>query len=501
MISDQYSYNGAGRGWGWPLVLVLLLGALAGPAGCASPKRYNYQEVKQEYAASRPAAAGQAGREQATLQTLSGELTLRQAIGRALELNPDQEASLARIRQSEALVDQAMASFWPMISLQAAYQRGDAPSAYLFTAIDQRSLDPTQSFNYPGTFQNYELGLRAKWNLYRGGRDLLQRRLAETGLEISRLDRQSVNNALVASVIKAFYNCLAARDFTAITAESVNTVAAQLRVMELRHRAGGALKSDVLSLQVRLAQAQEDQVRAQNNLQLALAALANLMGADMDAEFTPRGGGQPAVETPRAYGHGLAVALRLRPELQQARQRVVQARLALDRAKGGYLPSLDAQSRLYLDAWNPGDFDTQKANWLAGLVLNWDVFTGLSTPARVRQAQARLKEMLAVDRKATQSVQLDVKSAYLNRQAARARLAVSRASVAQAEQSLRLVKRQYDGGSATVTRYLEAELARSQARMRAAAAEYDRQKAAADIARSLGLWAPYARQEAKRHAP
>ncbi len=59
----------------------------------------------------------------------------------------------------------------------------------------------------------------------------------------------------------------------------------------------------------------------------------------------------------------------------------------------------------------------------------------------------------------------------------------------EAEESLSLVKKQYEGGSATITRYLEAELDRNRARTRSAAAYYDRDKAIADIARAVGYWA------------
>ena len=48
--------------------------------------------------------------------------------------------------------------------------------------------------------------------------------MAATGLQISSLDRQSVENALVASVIQAFYNGLAARDFAKIATQSQKTV-------------------------------------------------------------------------------------------------------------------------------------------------------------------------------------------------------------------------------------------------------------------------------------
>lgn len=479
----------------WP---VLALGAaLALTAGCATAPPKSYEAIKAQHAAA-PVAGERSATGALPEVKVPAKLSLRQAVGLALTHSPDQEMALARIRQSEALVDQALAAFWPVLRAQGSYQRGDAPSAYLFSTIDQRTLSSSVSFNQPGTFQNFEAGLQAQWNLYRGGSDLLRRQMAATGLEISRLDRQSVENALVASVIQAFYNGLAARDFADISAQSQKTVESQLKSMRLRFQAGGALKADVLSLEVRLAQAQEERVRAENQHRLALAALANLMGADPDADFTLKQGDAPQTKTPATYREGLALALELRPELGSARRQVERAALAVDQARSGYLPSLDAQGRVYMDAAAPGQFETEKANWVAGLVLNWDLFTGLSTAAQVRAAAAGLERMLAADRKTTRQVQLEVKSAYLNLTEAQARCRVSQASVASAGQSLTLVQRQFDGGAATVTRYLEAELDLTRARQRAAASRYDKAKAAADIARALGLWA---RQEEVRHAP
>jgi len=84
-----------------------------------------------------------------------------------------------------------------------------------------------------------------------------------------------------------------------------------------------------------------------------------------------------------------------------------------------------------------------------------------------------------------------VKSAFLKHAEAKARWEVSEASVAQAEESLRLVQKQYDGGSATITRYLEAELAWNRSRLRATTAFYDRQKTAAAIGRAIGYWGQY----------
>ena len=101
-------------------------------------------------------------------------------------------------------------------------------------------------------------------------------------------------------------------------------------------------------------------------------------------------------------------------------------------------------------------------------------------------ARSVLDEMLDADRKATLALQLDVKTAYLRLDEARARKEVTRASVAQAEETLSLVRKQYEGGTATVTRYLEAELMLTRARMRDTQALYDLEKSLADVARAMG---------------
>jgi outer membrane protein TolC len=317
--------------------------------------------------------------------------------------------------------------------------------------------------------------------------------MAETGLEIHELDRQSVQNALVESVIKAYYNALLAEEHIKIARESVSSVETQLRMMRVRYEGGGALKSDILSLEVRLARAREDLVRARNNRSLAIAALANLLGLDPDSTLVLKSGEALVTELPKDYRTGVPYALAHRPELRGARLRIIQARMDLDAARAEYLPRLDGEARYYMD--DPDmTFETGRANWTAGVILNWDVFTGLSTKAKMKRKTNVLEEMLAVDRKTTLAVQLDLKTAYLRLSEARARVAVTDASVAQAEESLRLVKKEYEGGSVTITRYLETELARNRARMRASVAFYDKEKAAAAVGRALGLWAAYAEE-------
>jgi outer membrane protein len=158
--------------------------------------------------------------------------------------------------------------------------------------------------------------------------------------------------------------------------------------------------------------------------------------------------------------------------------------MELASTRRAYLPRLDASARMY---WDDADFsyDGDKTNWTAGIALRWGLLGG-GRGARVAKARAVLAEMIQTDRKATLAVQLDVKTAYIRIDEARARVKVTEASVMQATETLTLVRNQYDGGTVPVTRYLEVEMMLTRARMRNTNAAYDLKKSLADAARAMG---------------
>ncbi|MBW2710119.1 MAG: TolC family protein, partial [Deltaproteobacteria bacterium] len=194
---------------------------------CKQARRYEYQHIKQTYEKpKKPATVMTSPAPDHPVETpemvvaAAGSLTLKKVIRIALQNNPGLDMAMARIQQSEAMLDEAMSAFWPVISVYGEYLQGNAPSAYLFKTIDQRKLPPGTDFNNPGWFKNYEVGIQGRLNLFNGGRDYLKKRMAETGLAISHLDRKTVQNGLVTSVIHAYYSVLAAEKYVNISGDS-----------------------------------------------------------------------------------------------------------------------------------------------------------------------------------------------------------------------------------------------------------------------------------------
>jgi outer membrane protein TolC len=416
------------------------------------------------------------------------KLTLKDLMATAIRHNHDLAAARARIMQSESILKEARAAFMPNLSFFAEYTQGDSPSAFLFKSIDQRSLAPGTDFNRPGWFENYEAGIRTTLNLFSGGKDLFRKETAQTARLLRLTEKAEIENSLLSSVAEAYYNILAAAKYREIAKESIATVERELANTKVRYEAGGVLKSDVLSLEVRVSQAREELIRAENAHRISVAALKNLMGVGQTMEISLDETCSLTPAIPRRYEDGISYARERRPELARIKKEVELAAQAVASARADFLPRLDLEARYYYDS--PGA-DFNKENWTAGLLMSWDLFSGGRRLARYENAKNALATAKALEGKVRDAVEYEVKSAYLRLADASERLETAKNALVHAEESLRLVSIQYRGGSAGITRYLEAELDRNRARLREITARYDVEKALAAAARAVGFWAAY----------
>ncbi len=394
-------------------------------------------------------------------------ISIESVIHRALARNPDITMIQEQLGMAQDALAQTRSLFLPRIALYAEAKTGDSPSAYLFKTIDQRSLLPNTDFNDPGTVDNVETGLRFQMNLFHGGMDLAARNMAQSHVRKTRALVSKTKNMIVSSAIRLFFSILKAKSYIAIAQQSVSTLEEELRVMNVHFQEGGVLRSDLLSLKVRLSQAKRDLIHARNAHAVTLTALNTLLGNLPDTPLTLAEQCACPFVFPATYQEAVQTALKKRPEILMAKQMIETAQWEERQAKGQYLPRLDLDGAWYTDA-DKGSFDAKSNNYVLGVSLNWDVFTGGTTGLEIAGAE----KSLALARKNLEKVRLsiyqEVKQAYLNHEDALHRMDVAGKGAEMAEESLELVSRRYEGGSEPVTRYLETELARNQSRMKAA---------------------------------
>ncbi len=416
---------------------------------------------------------------------LDAPLSAADIVAMVKERNPGIARARARIEVALGQLDAAESALRPRLVAETSYLVADAPSAYLFKRIDAHNLPRTADFNDPGHLGNAEAALAARWNLWDGGRTRLTAWSAAADAEAARHGVDATTNALAAAALFAFLDSRAADDLLAADDASVRAVEAQVTETRTKVEGGGALRSDLLSLEVRLAEARERRISTDVARRLALTALRSLLALPSGTPLLLAGGSFEPGGVPATPAEALAEAYRHRPEVAAARRAVESARMRLDAAERGALPRVDVEARAWSDTGHTSA-DFQDPNWTVAVALSYDLFDGGATKAAVRRARGALREVEENDRRALLEVAADVESALLRLEEARARVAVTSQAIGASEESLGLVETQFRGGAATVTRFLEAESAATRARTADVSSRLALQRALVDVARALG---------------
>ena len=286
-----------------------------------------------------------------------------------------------------------------------------------------------------------------------------------------------MRDALAFEVVRTFHTVLKARAFVEATEAAAQAFESNLVIAKRRFDAGTLLRADVLDVEVRLAQAREDLVRARNALALSERTLRNLIGLE-DAEFVVAGEAPP-VSVPTASDDRSAPGSGGAPS--SAKRRGGRS----SRGRGGYYPKLSAFGSLDYDrGWR---MNGQGESWTAGALLEWSLWDGRLTRAKVAEAEAGLDSAMEQERKLRLAVDLEVERAQLGVKDASERLQVTEKAIAQAAESVELARARFAQGLTLATQLLDAETTLTGARVRRAEAEADLRIAVAALRRALAL--------------
>jgi outer membrane protein TolC len=413
-----------------------------------------------------------------SLSALAAEpWTLERALQEALASNPDARLAQQRLVAARAGLEQANAAFWPRLQFQSSYTGSDNPMLAFGSILNQRAYSSSLNFNDVPSVDDLNTRGLLTVPLYAGGRNTATRQAARATTEAARQDNEAVRNALGFEVSRAFYTVLKTRQFVRAAEAAVKAFEANLAVARKRLDGGTLLKTGVLDIEVRLAQAREDLVRARNANALAVRTLRNLLGIE-HGEFEVADTA-PAIQAPDSADFAG------RPELAANRHREQAALEQVRAAKGAYLPRLNAFGSLDYDYG--GKYDHGGGSYTVGALLQWDLWDGKLTRAKVQEANANLESAREEQRKVRLALDLEVEQARLDLNAANERLNVTQQAVAQAAESAELTRARFGQELALSTQLIDSETALVAAQVRRAEAEADRQIAIAAVRKALGL--------------
>jgi outer membrane protein TolC len=332
---------------------------------------------------------------------------------------------------------------------------------------------------------NHQSRIEGQWLLFdsfaREQRVSSARKL-ETAADFST---EQARQDLILQVVRVYYGVVVAQENLAAAREALRTAeATELRVAAME-KAGLVVASDLLSAQVFRAQMKEREIRAANQLELARASLARELGFAPEALLEPAESLAAPAATEAFFEEWEQRALRSRPALRAAELQQQAAGSNAKASRSDFGPRVGAFAAFERDAERLAS-GPSGTNWTAGVRVELNLFAGGADRARLAEAQARERQAGQQLEWFRSGVRLEVRQAFLETQAAQARVEAARGTVEQAKESLRIIENRYGAGLATMTDVLRAQSAAFDARAILAAALHDAQVARAALLRAAG---------------
>lgn len=420
--------------------------------------------------------------------TAQSPLSLKDAVRMALEKHPAVEASRAGEQAAGTRIRQARSGYLPKLNYSESWQRSNNP-VFVFSSLLTQHQFTEQNFridtlNRPDALNNFQSQLIVDQVLYDAGQTGKAVKAANLAHGIASESKRRTDLDVIMNTTRAYYGAVLASENVKVAQESVKSAEADLQRAEAVRAAGMATDADVLSIRVHLAGMREQAIRAANDLEVARAALNEALGLPLDTRFdlsTPLAPAAPPAQEAAGFEKE---AVEQRPEARQAELAEDLARTQLDTARSSLLPQVFFRGAFEADRQR--FINRGGANWAAGVSLRWNLFNGFADKARIDEALLLERRAQAEKQRAVNGIRLQVRKARLDLQSAGERIEVTRAAVAQAEESHRIIQNRYQNGLTTVTELLRSEAALLAARTRHLAAIHDQKIASAALLEAAG---------------
>jgi len=408
--------------------------------------------------------------------------TLDRAVETALKNSPDARIARQRSEGAEAMIEQARSAWLPQVSVSGRYTDTNSPMMAFGSILNQRAFNFGLDFNHPGRIDDLNATGTVAYNLYSGGRASAGLSAAKSGALAAEQDLRAAQEQLGRDVVKGYLNIRKAREAVGAIEAGVRAYEAAAAAARARFDSGQMLKADLLSIEVQLAQTQENLSAARHGAALAERAFRFVLGLDASADAVELAADDPALA-------GLAMPdtgdFSRRPELAGLRERIRAAEAMVRAARGGGLPTVNAfASYQYDQGWQ---LDHHGDSWMAGVSVDLNVFDGGQTSGKIRQAGTELAQVKEMLRKASLGIGLEVEQARLAHEDAVERLTVSARAVEQAAESAALTRARFEKGAVLIADLIGVEGRLIESRMRHAVAAADERVALAELRCALGL--------------
>lgn len=380
--------------------------------------------------------------------------------------NETVKAAAAAYDQSQALVAQARAGFWPTVAAT--------------TGPSQRSAIGPQP---PRT--SVSAGVSANWTLDIWGQ-------IRRTVESDRATAQATAAALAAAQLSAeatlatdYFELRAQDQLQRILDDIVQAEQQSLKITQSRYKFGVAAKADVVTAQTQLLNSQAQQVNAKIQRAVLEHAIAVLIGKQPAAfGVTPSAMRNDVPTVPAGVPSTL---LERRPDVAEAERRVAAANAQIGVAKAAYFPTLTLTgSDEYTGRVFGNLLSAPYRMWSIGPQLAETIIDGGLRRAEVAQARAAYEASVDNYRQTVLTGFQQVEDELVMLRVLEQQAVIEDAAVAASQEAERLTLNQYKAGTVPYSSVITAQTTRLSSEETALTVLSDRLQASVALIEALG---------------
>jgi len=405
-------------------------------------------------------------------------MNLERTVAQALEANLSVRISNQQTRAAEAVAKAKRTELFPTFSTSYGYSRYDEAVYY-----------PIPGFGVARPEEQYQWVTSVTQPLFAGFALTNQYRLARMGLDAARLNEALVRRDVIFEAKRVYFLLLRAEKLASVAAEAVAMLEAQTEVAVNYHEVGMAPLNDLLKTKVELANTRQDLVAAQNQLEDARTNYNLLLRRPID---TPVAAADilaiPRLE--RSLDQCLQAAEKDRLEVAVADLEIQMRAKEVSLAGKDYFPMVQVQGNYYRQGtdWqvDGGEGVTDRSYWEVQAQAKWDFWQWGRTGYGVAEKKSRLAEARLNRTELLDTIQQEVKQAWLKADESEKNIATVQSAIDQAREGFRISEALFKEQMATATDVLDARTQLSETMTRYYHALYDFQIALAALDRAMG---------------
>lgn len=404
----------------------------------------------------------------ALLAVQAHAMDLQEAYQAALQQDATTRAARAAVQVGEERINQATSQRYPSVTASAGYVRNNLDRSQpnilgQITTVNDRYPSKNTTLTVRQPLYRKTIGVTIE-------QTRAQRDDAQAGLQ-----RETQN--LAVRVVDAYTQIQFAHDQLGFIEAQKVAAATQLDAASKQLAGGSGTRTDIDEAQARLDMALAQELEASQQQGFAQRQLALLISAPVDLEaLRPLAVDRLATWNPSlsSLEDWLAQAEARSPELRQLQARLESARLDVEKASAGHLPTLDAVAQ-----WSRSDSEnvtspaTRYVNRSIGVQLNVPLYSGGYVNAATREAVARQTQAAELLEATRRDLALRITTEY--RKVTEGRLQVR--ALEQAERSAgqlaRSSRKSMEAGVRTLVDVFNADQKKAQAQRDLARARYE----------------------------